>query len=209
MRCQPPFETQVFKGLCERVLTPTHPIPRKTQEVGAVWFHPSWLTEATPAGYSNSVARGAVLFDYSPTPTPLLSRGREWKASVTWKFIPRLWDSLGRQVLGCKKGSQERAWIFWSVKEETDAEAEAPILWPPDAKNWLTGKDLHAGKDWRQEEKGITEDETVGWHHGLAGHEFEQAPGVGDGQGGLVCCSPWDCKESDTAEWLNWTELIL
>ena len=102
VRCRPPFETQVFKGLRERVLTPTHPIPRKTQELGAVWFHPSWLTEATPAGYSNSAARGAVLFDYSPTPTPLLSKGREEKTNVTWKFIPRLRDSLGRQVLGCK-----------------------------------------------------------------------------------------------------------
>ena len=81
------------------------------------------------------------------------------------------------------------------------------MLWPPDAKNWLTGKDTNAGKDWRQEEKGKTEDEIVGWHHQLNGHEFEQAPGVGDGQGGLACSSPWGCSESDTTEWLNWTEL--
>ena len=91
------------------------------------------------------------------------------------------------------KGNQ--SWIFIG---RIDAEAEIPILWPPDSKNWLTGKDPDAGKDWRPEEKGLTEDEMVGWHHGLNGHEFEQAPGVGDGQGSLVCCSPWGHKESDT-----------
>ena len=89
----------------------------------------------------------------------------------------------------------------------TDAEVEAPILWPPDAKNWLIGKDPDAGKDWRQEEKGTTEDEMVWWCHWLNGHEFQQALGVGDGQGGLACCSPWGCKESNTIEQLNWTEL--
>ena len=73
-------------------------------------------------------------------------------------------------------------------------------------KNWLTGKDPDAGIDWRQEAKGTTEDEMVGCHHQLDGHEFEQAPGVGDGQRGLVCCSPWSLKELDTTEWLNWTE---
>ena len=72
--------------------------------------------------------------------------------------------------------------------------------------NWLIGKDPDAGKDWRQEENGMTEDEMIGWHHQLDGHEFEQAPGVGDGQGGLACCSPWGHKESDTTERLNWTE---
>ena len=87
-----------------------------------------------------------------------------------------------------------------------DAEAEAPILWPPDAKNWLIGKDPDAGKDWRQEEKGTTEDEMVGLHHWLDGHEFEQALGVGDEQGGLMSCSPRGHKVSDTTEWLNWTE---
>ena len=78
-------------------------------------------------------------------------------------------------------------------------------LWPCDAKNWLLGKDSDAGKDWRQE-KGTTEDEMVGWHHRLYGHEFEQVPGVGDGQGSLACCSPWGRKESDMTEQLNWTE---
>ena len=87
------------------------------------------------------------------------------------------------------KGDQ--SWVFTG---RTDAEAEAPILLSPDVKNWLIGKDPDAGKDWRWEEKGMTEDETVRWHHRLDGHEFEQAPGVGDGQGGLACCSPWDCR---------------
>ena len=86
----------------------------------------------------------------------------------------------------------------------TDAEVETPILWPPDGKNWLTGKDPDAGKHWRQEEKGTTEDEMAGWHHRLDGHEFEQAPGVGDEQGSLACCSPWGCKELDKTEQLNW-----
>ena len=96
---------------------------------------------------------------------------------------------------------ENQSWIFIG---KTDAEAEAPILWPHDVKNWLTGKDPDAVKDWRQEEKGKTENEIVGWHHWLNGHEFEQAPGVGDGQGSLVCCSPWVTK---SWTWLSdWTE---
>ena len=83
-----------------------------------------------------------------------------------------------------------------------------PILWPPDAKNWLTETDPDAGKDCRQEEKGMTDNEMVGWHQWLYGHKFEQAPGVGDGQGSLACCSPWGCKESDMTKWLNWIEHI-
>ena len=86
-------------------------------------------------------------------------------------------------------------------------EAEALILWPPNAKNWLIGKDPGAGKDWRLEEKQMTEDEMIWWHHQLNGQEFEQAPGVGDGQGSLACCRPWSHKESDTTEWLNWTHI--
>ena len=90
----------------------------------------------------------------------------------------------------------------------TDAEAEAPRLWLPDAKSQLIKKYPDAGKDWRQEEKGMTELKMLGWHHRLDGHEFEWTPGVGDGQGGLTCCDSWGCKESDTTEWLNWTELM-
>ena len=112
--------------------------------------------------------------------------------------------------LGCKeiqpvhpKGDQ--SWVFLG---RTDAEAETPILWPPDVKSWLIGKDPDAGKDWGQEEKGMTEDDMVGWHHRRDGHGFGWTPGAGDGQGGLVCCGSWGCKESDTTERLNWTELI-
>ena len=90
------------------------------------------------------------------------------------------------------KGNQR--WIFI---ERTDAEAEAPILWPPDVISWLIAKDPDAGKDWGQEEKGTTEDEMDGWHHCLNGHEFEQALGDGVGQGSLMCCSLWGPKESD------------
>ena len=93
----------------------------------------------------------------------------------------------------------------WIVIGRTDAEFEAPILWPPDVKSWLTRKDPDSGEDWRQEEKGTTEDEMVGWHHWFNGHGFEWTPTVGDGQGGLVCCNSWGHKESDTTE-LNWTE---
>ena len=96
------------------------------------------------------------------------------------------------------KGNQP--WIFIG---RTDAETETPIFWPPDLKRWLIRKDPDAGQDWRQEEKRTTEDEMVGWHHWLNGHEFEQALGVGDGQGSLVCCSPWGHKESDTTGQLN------
>ena len=81
----------------------------------------------------------------------------------------------------------------------TDTKAKAPILWPPDAKNCLNGKDPDAGKDRRQKEKRVTEEEMVGWNYRLSRHEFEQTPGNGEGQGKLVCYSPWVCKESDRA----------
>ena len=89
----------------------------------------------------------------------------------------------------------------------TYAKAEPPVLWPPNAKYWLLGKDSDAGSDWGQEEKGMTEDEMAGWHHRLDGRESEWTPGDGDEQGGLVCCDSWGHKESDTTELLNWTEL--
>ena len=99
------------------------------------------------------------------------------------------------------KGNQ--SWIFIG---RADARVEVPILWPPDAKNWLIGKDLDAGKDWRQKEKGMAEDEMVGWLQQFHGHEFAQAQAV-EGQGNLACSSLWGCEESDTNEWLNWTKL--
>ena len=96
------------------------------------------------------------------------------------------------------KGNQ--SWIFIG---KTDAEAEAPIFWPPDAKSWPLGKDPDAGKDWRQKEKGMTEDEMVGWHHWLKGRVFEQTPEDCEEQGNLACCSPWGYKESATTEELD------
>ena len=127
-----------------------------------------------------------------------------------WKLSNNTPDQLGLKVIGIylvinknttyqntwgtTKYSENQSWIFIG---RTDVEAEAPTLWPPDGKSQLIGKDSDAGKDWRQEEKGIKEDEMVAWHHQLNRHEFEQAPGVGDGQGSLVCCSPRGCKESD------------
>ena len=97
----------------------------------------------------------------------------------------------------------------WMFNGRTDVEAETPILWPPDGKSWLIWKDPDAGKDWRQEEKGMTEDEMIGWNHPLNGHEFEQALEDDKGQGSLVCCSPWGHKELDTTEWLNNRKYIL
>ena len=134
--------------------------------------------------------------------------GEESWALKNWCFGTVVLEKTLESPLDCKeiqpvhpKGDQS-----WVLIGRTDT--EAPILWPPDAKNWVLEKDPDAGKDWRQEEKGMTEDEMVGWHHRLDRHEFEQAPGVGDGQGGLVCCSPWGRKESDMTEQLNWTESL-
>ena len=130
---------------------------------------------------------------------------KESWALKNWCFWTVVLEKTLESPLDCKeiklvnpRGNQP--WIFIG---RTDAEAESPVLWPPDVKSWLIGKDPDAGKDWRQEEKEMT-DEMVGCHQQL--DEFEQAPEVGDGQGSLVCCSPWGCKESDMTEQLNWTE---
>ena len=127
-------------------------------------------------------------------------------ALKNWYFWTVVLEKTLESPLDCKeiqpvkyKGNQ--SWIFI---ERTDAEAETPILWPPDAKNWLIWKDPDAGKDWRWEEKGMTEDEMVGWHHRLNGHSLSKLRELVMGQGGLAYCSPWDCKESDMTEWLNW-----
>ena len=121
-----------------------------------------------------------------------------------WCFLEKTLES----PLDCKEiqpvhPKRNQSWIFIG---RTDAEAETALFWPPDVKNWLIRKDPDAGKYWRQEEKGMSGDEMAGWHHQLNGHEFEQTLEVGNGQGGLACCSPWGCKES--VAWLsNWTEL--
>ena len=134
---------------------------------------------------------------------------KEGWALKNWCFLTVVLEKTLGSPLDCKeiqpfhpKGDQSLIFIG-----RTDVESETPMLWPPNVKSWLIGKDPDAGKVWRQEVKGTTEDEMVGWHHKLDGHGFGWTPGVGE-QGGLVCCSPWGCKESDTTEWLNWTELI-
>ena len=130
-----------------------------------------------------------------------------------WCFWTVVLEKTLESPLDCKeiqpvypKGNQSQIFIG-----KTDAEAEIPIRWPCDVKNWLIGKDPDAGKDWGQEEKEMTEDKMVGWYHWLNGLGFipEQALGVGDGQGGQACCNSWGCKESDTTERLNWTEIHL
>ena len=112
------------------------------------------------------------------------------------------WESLGLQPVH-SKGDQ--SWVFFG---RNDAKAETPVLWPPHGKSWLIGKDPDAGRDCGQEEKGTTEAEMAGWHHWLDGRESEWTPGIGDGQGGLACCNSWGRKESDTTEWLIWSDLI-
>ena len=126
-----------------------------------------------------------------------------------WCFWTVVLEKTLESPLDCKeiqpvhpKGDQS-----WGFTGRTEAEAETPILWPPDVKSWLIGKDPDAGRDWGQEEKEMTEDEMVGWHHRLNGHGSEWTPGVGDGQGGLACCDSWGHKESDMTEQLNWIEL--
>ena len=123
-----------------------------------------------------------------------------------WYFWTVVLEKTLESPMDCKQikpvnSKINQSWIFFG---RTDAEAETLVLQPPDAKNWLIGKDPDAKKDWRQEETGMTEDETVGWHYWLNGHEFEQVLGVGEGQGSLVYCSPWGGKKSDTTEQLNW-----
>ena len=139
-------------------------------------------------------------------------------------------------ALDCEEGWAPKNWCFWTVVLEktlespsdckeiqpvhpkgnqswvfigrNDAKAQTLVLWPPHSKSWLIGKASHAGRDWGQEEKGTTEDKMARWHHWLDERESQWTPGVGDGQGGLACCDSWGRKESDTTEWLNWTELI-
>ena len=125
-----------------------------------------------------------------------------------WCFWTVVLEKTFESTFDCKEiqpvhPKRDQSWVFIG---RTDVEAETPILWPPDVKSWLIWKDPDAGKDWKQEEKGTTDDKMVGWHHRLNGHGFGWTPGIGDGQGGLKCCSSRGRKESDTTEWLNWTE---
>ena len=139
-----------------------------------------------------------------------------WELDCEESWVPKNWcfwtvvlQKTLESPLNCKEiqpvyyeGDQP-----WDFLGRNDAKAETPILWPPHAKSWLTGKDSDAGRDWGQEEKGTTEDKMAGWNHWLDGREYGWTLGVGDGQGGLACCDSWGRKESDTTERLNWTEL--
>ena len=146
---------------------------------------------------------------------PVVMYGCEsWDCEEGW--VPKNWcfwtvvlEKTPESHLDCKEiqpvhSEEDQPWDFFG---RNDAKAEAPVLWPPHGKSWLIGKDSDAGKDWGQEQKGMTEDEMAGWRHRLDGRESEWTPGDGDGQGGLACCDSWILKESDTTEWLNWTEL--
>ena len=135
-----------------------------------------------------------------------IKKAEHWRTDA---FELQCWRRLFQSPLDCKEiqpvhPEGDQSWVFI---RRTDAEAETPVLWPPNAKSWLIGKDPDAGKDWEQEEKGTTEDEMVGWHHQLDGHGFVWTLGVGDREWGLACCNSRGRKESDTTEGLNWTEL--
>ena len=187
----------------------------------------SWVSPATVAWFFPGEKRSAQLHDSTQsmmfTCDSYRSRDRLAVIITSWLFQSScngVWESDYKEIWAPKN------WCLWTVVLEktlespseckeiqpvhrkgnqswisigrTDVEAEVPILWPPDAKNWLIGKDPVAGKYWRQEEKGMTEDEMVGWHHWLNGHESEQVLRFDDGRGSLACCSPWGRKESDT-----------
>ena len=156
----------------------------------------------------------------NPSPTGyLFSSGHVWMWELDYKesWAPKNWcfwtmmlEKTLESPLDCKeiqpvhpKGDQ--SWVFIG---RTDVEAETPVLWPPHVKSWLIWKDPDAGKDWRQEEKGTTEDEMAGWHHQLNAHEFGWTPGAGDGQGGPGYCGSWGCKQSDMTDQLNWTDSL-
>ena len=137
---------------------------------------------------------------------------KESWAQKNWCFWSMVWRRLLRVPWTARRSNQsilKEISPEYSLEGVKISEAETPILWPPDVKNWLIGKDPNAGKDCGPEEKRTTEDEMVGWHHRLSGQEFEQAAGVSDGQGSLAYCSPWSCKESDMTEWLNWTTSLV
>ena len=127
-------------------------------------------------------------------------------APKNWWFWTVVLEKTLESPLDCKEiqpvhPKEDQSWVFFG---RTDAKAETPVLWLPHGKSWLIGQDSDAGREWGQEEKGMTEDEMAGWHHWLDGHEFEWTPGDGDGQGGLAWYNSCGHKESDTTEWLNW-----
>ena len=141
-------------------------------------------------------------FDWSQN--YLISGGREsCEANLRWGLIIKTTLCQDCKEIQPVHPKGNQSWVFIG---RTDVEAETPILWPPDVKSWLIWKDTDVEKDWGQKEKRMTEDEMVRWRYRLNGHGFGWTLGVGDGQGGLMCCSPWGRKESDTTERLNWTD---
>ena len=172
-----------------------------------VFIFPEYIPGSTIAGSYGSSSQ-SYGFSSSHVWMWELNHKEGWEPN-NWCFWTVVLVKTLESPLDCKetkpvhpKGNE--SWIFIGG---TDAEAEAPILWPPDVKSRLIWKDPDAGKDWRRKEKGTTEDEMVGWRHHVNGHEFGQALGVGDGQGSWARCSPWGRKESDMTERVNWTEL--
>ena len=130
-----------------------------------------------------------------------IKKAEQWRMLMNCSVGEDSWESLDCKEIKPVHPKGNQSWLFIG---RTDAEAETPILWPPDGKNWLIWKDPDAGKSWRKQEKGTSGDKMVGWHQWLDGHEFEQALEVRDGQGSLASCSPWGCKELETTEKLNW-----
>ena len=180
--------------------------PGGLQSMGSLRVGHDWMTSLSLFTFMHWRRK------WQPTPVFLPGESQGWGA--WWAAVYGVAQNQTRlKQLSSSKDSKEiqpvhpkgdQSWVFIG---RTDAEAETPVLWPPHTKSWLIGKDPDAGRDWGQEEKGMTEEEMAGWHHQLDGHEFEWTLGVGDGQGGLVCCGSWGHKELDTTEWLNWTEL--
>ena len=166
----------------------------------ALWSITPWLHK-----FDFSIILCVIFFNIQSVRDPNLNDSYP----KNWCFWTMMLEKTLESPLDCKEiqpvhPKGDLSSVFFG---RNDVEAETPILWPPDVKSWLIGKDPDSGKDWGQEEKGKTEDEMVGWHHWLSGHGFGWTLGVDDGQRGLECCSSWGRKELDMTEWLNWTEL--
>ena len=157
-----------------------------------MYICPLFLTPAPSVSHPSRLLQ-------SPSLSSLSHRANSHWTVVLQKTLESPLDCKEIQPVHSKR---DQSWVFFG---RNDAKAETPVLWPPHVKSWLIGKDSDSLRDWGQEEKGTTEDEMAGWYHRLDGCEFEWTLGVGDGQGGLVCCDSWGRKESDTTERLNWT----
>ena len=164
----------------------------------------SWFKNGRILTFGNLAAKCAYLYHTFWWHVVSAMKYKRYRLMLpdSWESWETLENPLNCKVIHPVHPKGDQSWVFTG---RTDAEAETPILWPPDVKSWLIWKDPDAGKDWGQEEKGMTEDEMVGWHYWLNGHGFGWTLGVGDGQEGLVCYGPWGSKKSDMTERLNWT----